>query len=178
MTRTLDEIIRDHDRTDWREGRHLPPGPAMWCRHCLYPLASHVDGVCQSGWEEETFAYLPLGTDANVRDVADSSGDSAFLFWVADCYDPPIYLARGESFADACEWFLAGLIDAGSLTDQHDEILRQASETADKYNADAREYVASEGERGMPGYEWIDGYPGIYYTETVDGRQIAGTDRG
>lgn len=40
------------------------------------------------------------------RKVKDSSGAQGFVFWISDCFDPPMFLGRGDSFEDAYEWFL------------------------------------------------------------------------
>lgn len=49
-------------------------------------------------------------TDRKVNGVINQAcmdpGKGWYLFWVEDCFDPPVYLVRGESFEDAYDWFL------------------------------------------------------------------------
>lgn len=134
---------------------------APYCRHCLSPLASHADGVCEDS--ETTFTFLPLGLRVPVYDVPDSWGDGLFLFYIEDCFCPALFLARGQTFQDAYDWTLEHWADRGMIEDQTDEL------RADGLTAD---------DEIPPGYDVIDGHAGIFYTENVNGRHLAGVNRG
>ena len=38
--------------------------------------------------------------------VKDSYGPGLYVMWIEDCFDPTIYMVRGESFEDAFAWFI------------------------------------------------------------------------
>jgi hypothetical protein len=139
------------------------PPPVILCRHCLCAIETHESGACET--TSETFSFLPLGDVRPIRDVADSWGDALYLFWVADCWDPATYTARGQSFQDAYEWFLDYAAPRGILGD---EILPET------YPEECAMLAAGE---SVSGTDYVDGY-GYFWTESVGGRHLAGPDRG
>jgi hypothetical protein len=64
-------------------------------------------------WEaksEARRAYEDANKGANVISLSgvntDYSNERAYLFYVADCFDPPVYLVFGSSFEDAYDTFI------------------------------------------------------------------------
>lgn len=150
------------DRAHWARGGALPPEPMIWCRHCYYPLSAHEDGCCEDGG---TFGPLALGPDSyRWHDVPDSWGEGLFAFWLADYFDPPIYVARGDSWSDAYEWWTEYMAESGRITDATDDLSPE-------------DRAALESGEGVTGYEFVDGQDGIFYLELADGRWLAGVDR-
>jgi len=129
----------------------LAPDPSAWCRTCHYPLAAHADGICPD--DEGTFGFLPLGEGSyRYSDVPDAWGDHLFLFWQEDCWDPAVYVVRGDHYGDAYEWFLDYAAGRGHLVEVDPEDL----------DLDHAE--------GMSGTGYVDGK--LYWTESVNGREV------
>lgn len=159
-------------RRSWRDPLpdHLAPAPAPGeyvaplepvapCAECFYPLGEHDDGVCPTvrrlAFAEDTYRYLPGAADV-VRDVADSWGERLYVFTPGGCYDPPTYTVRGDSWADAWEWFAEYAAERGLLAPVDDNETLAALEAGDD----------------VEGASYVDG-AGYYWADEIRGWEIA-----
>lgn len=103
--------------------------------------------------------------------IRDSYGETGWLMWVEDSYFPRVFYVRGESCSDAHDWFV-----------EDDRVLAHIK-------VDDTDMKAEFFTNNQPDYDKIvkamdDGIIAVndsgvcYWSESINGRQVHGPDRG
>lgn len=97
---------------------------------------------------EKLVEALLGGRSVNVRplylidDFWNSSGSKLFIFYVADCFDPPLYLVQSDSFEDAYEQFIDHAAIHLGLAIEDSELHEYSNNPATKTNYTREEWDA------------------------------------